>query len=108
MNDFRGFSRSPLSISGFSYSDDGGITFIDGGQLPVTVPTSVFLGQTYPQVFGDPEVKYLGGSTFAYSLRIHCEIAFQHPISADATAILDLDAGSISCGRLCADAGSTP
>jgi uncharacterized repeat protein (TIGR01451 family) len=66
MNDFRGFSRNPASISGFSYSNDGGLTFIDGGQLPVTVPTSVFLGQTFPQVFGDPEVKYLGGSTFAY------------------------------------------
>src|SRR5262245_43950443 len=62
MNDFRGFSRSPLSISGFSYSDDGGLTFTDGGQLPVTVPTSVVQGQTFPQVFGDPEVKYLGGS----------------------------------------------
>ena len=66
MNDFRGFSVSPLSISGFSYSDDGGITFTDGGQLPITMPTSVFQGQTFPQVLGDPEVKYLGGSTFAY------------------------------------------
>jgi len=66
MNDFRGFSRNPVTISGFSYSDDGGATFTDGGQLPVTVPTSVFLGQTFPQVFGDPDVKYLGGSTFVY------------------------------------------
>src|SRR5262249_41443619 len=66
MNDFRGFSGNPVSFSGFAYSDDGGVTFTDGGQLPVTVPTSVLLGQTYPQVFGDPEVKYLGGSTFAF------------------------------------------
>ena len=65
-NDFRGFSVSPLSISGFMYSDDGGATFTDGGQLPVTVPTSVLGGELFPQVFGDPEVKYLGGSTFAY------------------------------------------
>ena len=67
MNDFRGFSVTPLlSISGFMYSDDGGATFTDAGQLPITVPTSVLGGQTFPQVFGDPEVKYLGGSTFVY------------------------------------------
>jgi len=67
LNDFRGFSVGPvLSISGFMYSDDGGATFTDGKQLPVTVPTSVLGGQTFPQVFGDPEVKYLGGSTFVY------------------------------------------
>jgi len=67
LNDFRGFSVGPLlSISGLMYSDDGGATFTDGGQLPITVPTSVLGGQTFPQVFGDPEVKYLGGSTFVY------------------------------------------
>jgi uncharacterized repeat protein (TIGR01451 family) len=66
MNDFRGFAASPLSVSGFAYSDDGGATFTDGGQLPVTVPTSTLGGQTYPQVYGDPDVKYLGGSTFVY------------------------------------------
>src|SRR5215831_20906317 len=32
-NDFRGFAKDPVSISGFMYSDDGGATFIDGGQL---------------------------------------------------------------------------
>jgi hypothetical protein len=36
-NDFRGFrdpSTTITSISGFMYSDDGGQTFTDGGQLP--------------------------------------------------------------------------
>lgn len=66
MNDFRGLSVNPLSVSGFAYSDNGGATFTDGGQLPITVPTSVVAGQTVPQVFGDPEVKFLGGSTFVY------------------------------------------
>ncbi len=66
MNDFRGFANNPASVSGFAYSDDGGATFTDGGQLPVTVPTSSLGGQTFPQVFGDPDVKYLGGSTFVY------------------------------------------
>jgi uncharacterized repeat protein (TIGR01451 family) len=66
MNDFRGFSLNPASISGFAFSDDGGVTFTDGGQLPITVQTSILFGQTFPQVFGDPEVKYLGGSTFVY------------------------------------------
>ncbi len=65
-NDFRGFSRDPLSISGFMYSDDGGITFHDGGQLP-NPGNQVFLGQVFPWVFGDPDVKYLGGCNFIYS-----------------------------------------
>jgi hypothetical protein len=48
------------------YSDDGGQTFTTGGPLPITTPIS-FIGPTaYPQIFGDPEVKYLGGSTFVY------------------------------------------
>jgi hypothetical protein len=33
-NDTRGFSLNPISVSGFMYSDDGGKTFVDGGQLP--------------------------------------------------------------------------
>jgi len=66
LNDTRGFGLNPASVSGFMYSDDGGRTFIDGGPLPVTTPIS-FIGLTaYPQVFGDPEVKYLGGSNFVY------------------------------------------
>ena len=65
-NDFRGFSRNPISVSGFMYSDDGGQTFVDGGQLPS--PGTDMIGTTkLPQVFGDPDVKYIGGCTFIYS-----------------------------------------
>jgi len=65
-NDFRGFSSNPLSLSGFMYSDDGGRTFVDGGQLPS--PGTDLIGTTrLPQVFGDPDVKYIGGCTFIYS-----------------------------------------
>src|SRR6266550_3461260 len=66
VNDTRGFGLNPISVSGFQYSDDGGATFTDGGQLPVTTGTQSIGGTVYPQVFGDPEVKYLGGSTFIY------------------------------------------
>ena len=65
-NDFRGFTATTTSVSGFSYSDDGGATFIDGGQLSVG-PTTIVGGQRLPQVFGDPDVKYLGGCNFVYS-----------------------------------------
>jgi hypothetical protein len=65
-NDFRGFSGNPVSLSGFMYSDDGGQTFVDGGQLPS--PGNDTIGSTkLPQVFGDPEVKYIGNCTFIYS-----------------------------------------
>ena len=65
-NDFRGFARNPVSVSGFKYSDDGGVTFVDGGQLPS--PGTDVIGTTrLPQVFGDPDVKYVGGCTFIYS-----------------------------------------
>ena len=60
-NDTRGFNLSPTSISGFAYSDDGGATFIDGGQLPTSGSK---------QVFGDPDIKYVPGGTglqFIYS-----------------------------------------
>src|SRR5437763_555312 len=30
-NDFLGVNLNPISISGFFYSDDGGVTFVDGG-----------------------------------------------------------------------------
>jgi hypothetical protein len=66
INDTRGFSLNPTSVSGFAYSDDGGATFTDGGQLPVQGPITTISGTKYPQVFGDPEIKYLGGSTFVY------------------------------------------
>ena len=63
-NDFRGFNDpNQLSISGFAYSDDGGKTFVDGGQLP-DGPLDEF---GFPQVFGDPDVKYLGACNFVYS-----------------------------------------
>jgi uncharacterized repeat protein (TIGR01451 family) len=65
-NDAEGFGLNPTSVSGFKYSDDGGITFTEGGPLPITTPTSVIGATMYPQVFGDPDVKYLGGSTFIY------------------------------------------
>jgi hypothetical protein len=69
-NDFRGFQTNPtqvaLSISGYMYSDDGGKTFVDGGQLP-SPGTDILGGQRYPQVFGDPDVKWITGCTFVYS-----------------------------------------
>jgi len=65
-NDFRGFTATTVSVSGFMYSDNGGATFVDGGQLP-TGPTTVLFDQQFPQVFGDPDVKYLGACTFVYS-----------------------------------------
>ena len=65
-NDSRGFRKNPVSVSGFMYSDDGGKTFVDGGQLPAPVTGAV--GATLlPQVFGDPDVKYLGDCTFIYA-----------------------------------------
>ena len=65
-NDAAGFGLNPISISGFKYSDDGGQTFSNGGLLPITTGTSFIGSDAYPQVFGDPEVKYLGGSNFIY------------------------------------------
>jgi hypothetical protein len=67
-NDFRGFDNgsNPTSLSGFMYSDDGGATFVDGGQLPT--PGNDVIGTTrFPQVFGDPDIDYLGACNFVYS-----------------------------------------
>lgn len=68
-NDFRGFNLNPLSVSGFAYSDDGGATFVDGGQLPAG--SNGQIGTTkLPQVSGDPDVKYVPGGAgcqFIYS-----------------------------------------
>jgi len=67
-NDFRGFDNAsnPTSLSGFMYSDDGGATFVDGGQLPT--PGNDTIGTTrFPQVFGDPDIVYLGACNFVYS-----------------------------------------
>jgi hypothetical protein len=63
-NDTRGFSLNPIGVSGFAYSDDGGATFTDGGQLPTTSNSALngtIAGTSYPQVFGDPDVKYVPG-----------------------------------------------
>ena len=63
-NDFRGFNLPITSVSGYAYSDDGGKTFTDGGQLPTLGPTATGL------VFGDPDVKYVPGGNgcqFVYS-----------------------------------------
>ena len=57
-NDTRGFSLSPISVSGVMYSDDGGKSWVDGGQLPTSPGDNVF---------GDPDVKYLGACNFVYS-----------------------------------------
>lgn len=65
-NDFRGASFNPVSVSGFLWSDDGGATFHDGGQLP-TPGSDVVAGAKLPALFGDPDIKYLGGCTFLYS-----------------------------------------
>jgi hypothetical protein len=65
-NDFRGFRNNPVSVSGFMYSDDGGETFVDGGQLPT--PGNDTIGTVrFPQVLGDPDVKFVSGCTFVYS-----------------------------------------
>ncbi len=67
-NDTRGFSTVPVSVSGYYYSDDGGTTFTDGGQLPINFGAITMIGATsYPQVFGDTDVKYAGGSNFVVS-----------------------------------------
>ena len=73
-NDTRGFGLNPVSVSGFMYSDDGGKTFVDGGQLPS--PGDSAIGTTLlPQIFGDPDVKYLGGCNFVYSSIIIAKFA---------------------------------
>jgi hypothetical protein len=65
-NDTRGFSLPAISVSGVMVSHDGGKTFADLGQLPT--PGDQVIGTTrFPQVFGDPEVKNLGGCNFVYA-----------------------------------------
>lgn len=65
-NDTRGFAVNPVSVSGVMVSHDGGRTFADKGQLPS--PGDQPLGaQLFPQIYGDPEVKYLGGCSFVYA-----------------------------------------
>jgi len=65
-NDNRGFNQDPVSVSGFRYSDDEGRTFVDGHQLPT--PGDVVLGgQRFPQIYGDPDVKWLGACNYVYA-----------------------------------------
>jgi hypothetical protein len=65
-NDTRGFNLNPTSVSGYMYSDNGGVTFVDGGQLPSPGTDSIG-GTLLPIILGDPDVKYLGGCNFIYS-----------------------------------------
>lgn len=68
-NDSRGFSFSPVTLSGVARSSDGGLTWVDGGRLP-NGPTTTVGGSAFPQVFGDPDVKWVAGGTgcnFVYS-----------------------------------------
>jgi hypothetical protein len=68
-NDARGFSFSPTSLSGVAYSTNGGLSFNDGGRLP-NGPTESVGGSLVPQIFGDPDVKWVPGGTgcnFVYS-----------------------------------------
>src|SRR5882724_10050679 len=65
-NDTRGFALNPQSVSGVMYSDDGGVTFVDGGQLP-SPGTDLIGANRFPRVFGDPEVKYMGACNFVYA-----------------------------------------
>ena len=48
-NDIRGFSLPNVSVSGYAYSSDVGVTWTDGGQLPTAGGSSA--------VYGDPDVK---------------------------------------------------
>lgn len=67
-NDSRGFGSDPISVSAFAWSDDGGVTFTDGGQLP-TPGGDVVGSDTFPQIFGDPDVKYVPGG-------FHCQFIY--------------------------------
>ena len=65
-NDTRGFSENPISVSGVLYSETAGArSSMAAGCLR---PATTCIGTTrLPQVFGDPEVKYLGNCVFVYS-----------------------------------------
>jgi hypothetical protein len=68
-NDSRGFDLNPIRVSGYAWSDNGGLTFTDGGPLP-SAPAGSLGTLLLPQVFGDPDVKYVPGGAgcqFIYS-----------------------------------------
>jgi hypothetical protein len=56
-NDSLGFSNNTQGLSGFSYSTNGGSDFVDGGGLPVKVPSGAPAGTPGSDAhFGDPVV----------------------------------------------------
>src|SRR3954453_21623731 len=64
-NDSFGFYNNQQGLSGFSYSIDGGKSWIDGGGLPSLVPTGSDAGDHY---FGDPVlVVHHRSRTFYYA-----------------------------------------
>ena len=64
-NDSYGFYNNKEGLSGFSYSTDGGKTWIDGGGLPPLVPSTTDAGDRY---FGDPVlVVHHRSKTFYYA-----------------------------------------
>jgi hypothetical protein len=68
-NDSYGFYDNRQGLSGYSYSIDGGRTFIDGGGLPPAVPAGLAAGTPgQDSYFGDPVVVVHNRSeTFYYS-----------------------------------------
>lgn len=91
-NDTRGFSENPITLSGVLYSEDGGRTFVDGGRLPT--PGNDMIGTTrLPQIFGDPEVKYLGQCVFVY-----CSIMIKKFSETTAVQTMSLHR-STDCGK---------
>ncbi len=94
-NDTRGFGLNPISVSGFAYSDNGGVSFTDGGQLPAG-PTTTIGTTKYPQVFGDSDIKFVPGGSgcqFIYSS------IFVKATSATATAQTMSLHRSTDCGH---------
>jgi len=88
-NDFRGFGTT-VSISGFTYSDDGGATFVDGGQLP-TGPTTVIAGQAFPQVFWRPRRQIARRLHLAQGLR-----PFEVPAATNPNGQVDVNGDAIN------------
>lgn len=114
-NDSRGFNISPVSVSGFGYSDDGGRTFTDGGQLPVKATGTLGKnGPPLPEVFGDPDVKWVPGGNgcqFIYS-SIFIQGFGAAPTYTSATQTLSIhrstDCGHTWTGPLEVTAASNP
>ncbi len=68
-NDSRGFDNNLQGLSGFSYSTDGGESWIDGGGLPPRVPSGAPAGSPGSDAyFGDPVVAvHHHSKTFYYA-----------------------------------------